>query len=117
MSAIGGPSINYHKGKSSHIVLVDPSSSMLPNITDVSSVVDTVSIKGKTITFTATRLSVTAVKMKIQLQGQGLPAGVKLNGSTLDAGNLTITLSNPSGSPSPPKVDNMPVDYVDNANS
>lgn len=116
MSAHGGPSVNYHNNKKSHLVIIDPDNSMVAGKTTISSVVDTVAIPGKTINFTATVISVTSSKMKVRLTGQGLPAAVRATVAPPDSGFLTITLINPVETPPlppPPAVDQLPVDYVD----
>jgi hypothetical protein len=102
------PAIHFGVGKHTHITVVDPNESMTSS-TDVkdNKAVGTTD-SGQTITFKATKLSVSKAKMRIQLEGQG--RAEKSKGDRDDSGTLTVTLTDPTTMV--PTVNPVPVDFV-----
>jgi hypothetical protein len=104
MGASVRPTIKTKPAKHSHIALVVDATGpkFKPSVAQVS-VVD----NGNALTFGTRIISCTDTKMKIELTA---PARPERNG--LDAGNLSITVTNTDGSATP-AVPTTPVDYVD----
>jgi hypothetical protein len=106
MGASVRPTIKTKPGKHSHIALVVDATgpNFKPSVAQVS-VVD----NGNTLTFGTKIISCTDTKMKIELTAPARPAGIR---GGLDAGTLSITVTNTDGSAAP-MVSDTPVDYVD----
>src|SRR5262245_47801798 len=95
-NATGGPCVNYHSGKHSYIVVIDPNNSLQPT-TDVDTVEDKTD-SAHVIKWTVLKLKLTDHnKLRIRLKGQGLPAKFKI--TPPDSGTLTITLKDSATTP------------------
>lgn len=111
-NANGGVCISYTLGKRSQLVISDPLDRFTSD-TGVASVVDA----ANSLTWTIKKFVLKKKRLRVVIEGTRPPttpvaAGAAPAAAGPDCGDITITL-NDAGGATPPTVNTLPVDYID----